>query len=337
MRTLSAAAFAALSLMALCARLAADSKPMSFPQAEISNKVIRAKLYLPDRDHGYYRGGRFDWSGVIESLTYQGHEYFGRWFPHYEPTLHDAIMGPVEEFRSADGALGFDQAKAGGYFCKIGVGMLRRPDDAPYSFSRTYQIANGGNRVVRPHADRVEFVHELNSGDGYAYLYQKTVRLAGGAKPELILEHSLKNTGHLVIDTSVYNHNFYMIDGQPSGPDFRVRFVFEPKAVADLKGLAEIQGNELLYKRELHPAGESVFSELTGFGPDARDNDIVVENQKTGAGVREVGNQPISLINFWSIRTTVCPEAYIHMRIEPGKTFKWHIVYHFFTLPAKAK
>ncbi len=50
------------------------------PEAGISNGSIDAKLYLPDADRGYYRGTRFDWSGVIPSLRYKGHEYFGQWF-----------------------------------------------------------------------------------------------------------------------------------------------------------------------------------------------------------------------------------------------------------------
>src|SRR5690242_20859171 len=48
-----------------------------FPRAEISNREIHAKLLLPNSDNGYYRGSRFDWAGVIESLTYKGHTYFG--------------------------------------------------------------------------------------------------------------------------------------------------------------------------------------------------------------------------------------------------------------------
>jgi hypothetical protein len=36
-------------------------------------------------------------------------------------------------------------------------------------------------------------------------------------------------------------------------------------------------------------------------------------------------------INYWSIRTTACPEAYIRMRIEPGKEFTWRIAYDFYT------
>ena len=51
-----------------------------YPQAEISNGVIHAKLYLPDAKTGFYRSTRFDWSGVISSLKFGGHNYYGPWF-----------------------------------------------------------------------------------------------------------------------------------------------------------------------------------------------------------------------------------------------------------------
>ena len=53
------------------------------PRAKITSKFIQAELYLPDAEDGYYRATRFDWSGVIASLVYQGHNYFGVWFPKY--------------------------------------------------------------------------------------------------------------------------------------------------------------------------------------------------------------------------------------------------------------
>ena len=81
-----------------------------FPQAEISNSRVRAKLYLPDAQNGYYRGTRFDWSGVIASLECDGHSYFGKWFERYDPKLHDAITGPVEEFFTNGAGLGYDEA-----------------------------------------------------------------------------------------------------------------------------------------------------------------------------------------------------------------------------------
>lgn len=90
-----------------------------FPSAKITNGLITAQLHLPDADKGYYRGTRFDWSGVMPSLEYKGHQYFGLWNPApYDPKLHDAITGPVEEFT----AVGMEEAPIGGEFVKVGIG-----------------------------------------------------------------------------------------------------------------------------------------------------------------------------------------------------------------------
>lgn len=319
-------------LVLLCA-WHANGYAEEFPHAALSNGVVRATVYLPDPEHGYYRGSRFDWSGVVARLEYAGHSYFGVWFPKYDPTLHDAITGPVEEFHSADGGLGYAEATPGEFFIKIGVGLLRKPDSEPYNFARGYQIVSNGQWVVRPEADQIEFVQELKGTNGYAYLYSKTVRLARG-KPELILEHTLKNTGKRVIETEVYNHDFFVMDGQPTGPDFRIRFPFRVRATDDLKGAAEAVGNELIYRRELQTGHDSAASDLVGFASNAKDNDLRVENSKTGAGVRETGDQPITKLHLWSIRTTLCPEVYTGLRIEPGKKASWRITYEFYTLPS---
>jgi len=71
-RTVKATTILALALALACA--AAD-----YPEAQISNGVLQVKLLLPDAQNGYYRGTRFDWSGAISSLQFQGHEYFGNW------------------------------------------------------------------------------------------------------------------------------------------------------------------------------------------------------------------------------------------------------------------
>jgi hypothetical protein len=122
-----------------------------------------------------------------------------------------------------------------------------------------------------------------------------------------------------------------VIDGQPTGPDFVVRFPFQPHAGGDLKG-AEAVGNELVFRRELQAGHDSAAGDIVGYGRDAKDNDIRVENRKTGAGVREIGDHPISKLYFWSVRTTLCPEVYTAVRVEPGKRAKWRITYQFYTL-----
>jgi hypothetical protein len=148
------------------------------PQAEISNGPVHAKLYLPDAAQGYYRATRFDWSGVISSLEWKGHSYFGKWFDRYDPKIHDAVMGPVEEFQTNGSALGYDAAKAGETFVKIGVGALLKPAEAGYRQFSTYEIVDNGKWIVNRGAESIEFIHELAAPSGYRYLYRKTVRLA---------------------------------------------------------------------------------------------------------------------------------------------------------------
>ena len=311
--------------LALSALMAAE-----VPQADISNGLVKVKLYLPDAQQGYYRATRFDWSGVVASLEYKGHNFFGQWFDKYDPKVHDAITGPVEEFLTNVKGLGYDEVKPGENFVKIGVGAIRKPDEPRFRQFSTYEIADSGKWSVRKGADWVEFTQELTDTAGYAYLYKKTVRLTKG-KPEMVLEHSLKNTGKKTIETSVYEHNFYMLDGQPTGPDTVVRFPFELRVNGDLRGLAEVRGKDFAYLKELEK-GQTAAGDLEGFGATAADNDIRVENRKAGIGVHQVGDRPLSRMYFWSIRTTVCPEAYISMKIEPGKEFTWRIAYDFYTL-----
>jgi len=75
-----------------------------------------------------------------------------------------------------------------------------------------------------------------------------------------------------------------------------------------------------------------LYSPLEGFSRSAKDYKITVENQKTGAGVQISGDQPLAKMVFWSIRTVLAPEAFISMRIEPGKTHRWKYRYRFYTV-----
>ena len=302
------------------------------PQAAISNGVIQAKLFLPDPEQGYYRGTRFDWSGVISSLQYKGHEYFGQWFENYDPKIHDAITGPVEEYLTNEAGLGYDEAKTGGTFVRIGVGVVRKPEEKAYRRFETYEIVDTGKWGVKKGVDWIEFTHELKDSSGYAYVYTKKVRLVQ-SRPQLVLEHALRNTGKRRIETRQYNHNFFVIDQQPTGPDFVVKFPFDVRAKEEMKGMAKVGGRVLEYLSELEK-GQSVFTDLEGFGTDSGDYDLRIENRKVGAAVRITGDQPLVKLYFWSIRRTLCPEPYIQLKIAPGQTAKWKIGYEFYTTPS---
>src|SRR5262245_9179355 len=253
----------------------------SAPQAKISNGVLDAQFYLPDAQKGFYRGTRFDLSGVIGNLEYKGHRFYGPWFTKTDPTVNDfiyqgadiiagpcsAITGPVEEFSTDDKALGYDEAKPGGTFLKVGVGVLRKPHDGGnYNRFRLYEIVDAGTWKVQTTPNSIEFTQDVTDpSSGYGYRYQKTIRLVPG-RPEMVMDHTLKNTGKRSITSSVYNHNFLVLDGQSPGPDFVLKMPFEIKTKrAPDKALAEVRGNQVIYLKALREK-ETVYAELQGFG-----------------------------------------------------------------------
>jgi hypothetical protein len=311
------------------------------PQAAIDNGVVRAKLYLPDAEKGYYQGTRFDWSGVFASLTYKGHNYFGPWFEKYDPKTNDAISGPVEEFLTGAPSVGHDTATAIGYteakpgetFIRIGVGVLRKPAEEKFNRFKTYEIVDAGTWKVEREAERVSFHHAIaDASSGYAYEYMKIARLEP-SKPLLVLQHSLKNTGRKPISTEVYDHNFLTIDGQPTGRDFTLTFPFDVTASGELNGFVETKGKQMVYVNDVgHQDKERQFvmAELKGYGSSSRDYDIRVENKKTGAGVHIAGDRPLQQILFWSVNTVLSPEPYLHFDIAPGETATWKITYEFY-------
>ncbi len=327
------------SVAACAGLLAAD-----FPSAEITNGQIRAKIYLPNVQTGYYRGTRFDWSGVVYSLQYKGHNFYGPWVQRMDPKVRDfvydgpdivggpcsSITGPVDEF----GQVGWEAAKPGGGFVKIGVGLLRKGDEDKYDNYRLYEIADPGKRTIVSHRDSITFTQELaDPASGYGYLYRKVLRLVKG-KPEMILEHSLKNTGTLPIRTTVYNHNFLVLDNEPPGAPLVITVPFQIQTGhPPNKELAEIRGNQVVYLKTLE-GRDVVTAPLQGFSDHPEDNQIRIENSKVGVGMKIASDRPLARENLWSIRSVVAMEPFVAIAIEPGAEFRWNSTYSYYTLPA---
>jgi hypothetical protein len=317
---------------------------MEIPTAEISNGQLRARLYLPDAQRGFYRSTRFDWSGVIGSLEYKGHEFYSPWFTKIDASVRDfvyrdadiivsaqsSMVGPAEEFSRPQG---FTSAKPGGTFVKIGVGVLRKPDDSAYSGYNTYELVDAGTWTVNRQPDSVEFIQTVtDSSSGYGYVYQKTVRLTPG-KPEMTIAHSLRNTGRLPLQTTQYNHNFLVLDGATTGEDFKIAVPFAIQtALSPDPEVAEIRGKEIVFLRTLQRE-ERVSIGIQGFGSDAKDYDVRVENVKTGAGFRVTSDRPLANLTLWSIRSVISMEPHVDVSTEPGATTSWTYTYTYFARP----
>lgn len=310
----------------------------------LTNGLIALDVQPPDADAGVYRGTRFDWAGVISRLEYGGHRFYGPWFTKTADVrdfVYDgddivagpasAVTGPAEEFSTDGKGLGFDDAPAGGTFVKIGVGVLRRPDDAAYSAFRTYEVVDHGRWAVSSTPTSAVFVHTLSHpASGHAYVYEKTIALAA-ARPEMTIAHRMRNTGTTTLRSRVYNHNFLVLDGLPTGPGLTVTLPYDVMSNRPPDpAWAEIRGRQIAYKKEL-PLRQTVSFPIHGFGASASDNQITVEHATQRAGVRIEGDRPLVSLSLWSIRSNVSVEPFIEMVIEPGSEFTWQYRYTYYT------
>jgi len=294
-----------------------------YPNTVISNNEVQLKVYLPDPEKGIYRATRFDWSGVIGSVQYKGHEYFGNWKETQDPLFHDGITGPVEGY--IEPGLGYAEADPGGKFIRIGVGILEKVEEAEYYYTKTYKILDHGNWKIDQGVDWITFTHEIKSDIGYGYIYSKTIKLKSNG---FTIEHTLQNTGVKTIETDQFNHNFFVIDKEKSGPAFTISFPYAVSTDDDLKGYLEIKDKDLNFIKELDNA--SVYLELSGYSGEVADHQVTVVNHKSGAGITFSVDRPLSRMVFWACSTTVCPENSIWISVEPGEEEDWTSDYTLF-------
>ncbi len=322
-----------------------------FPQTEISNGELRLKIALPDPKTGFYRASRFDWAGMIYSLVYKGHEFYGPWFQRVDPSVRDfsydgadivaspctAAVGPAEEFvTDSNQPLGYEDAKVGGTFVKIGVGALKKPDDSAYNRFRLYEIVDPGKWNVRTASDSVEITQEVSDpSSGYGYVYRKTIKLVKGSAG-MQIEHSLRSTGQKAIETNVYDHNFLRIDGEAPGPDYTISTPFAIQSNRPPnKDFAEIRGSQIVYLKPLENQ-DRVTTAIQGFSDKAADYDVRVENKKAGVGVSIKGDRPLQSEALWSIRAVLAVEPFVHISAASGKEFTWTMSYNYYPVAGQS-
>jgi hypothetical protein len=305
-----------------------------YPQVVLKNDKLKFTLYEADAKKGFYRGTRFDHAGVFGNVEFAGHKIFGPWKDTHDPTNHDDIVGPCEEFGNQK-PLGYDDAKVGETFLKIGVGELEKPKEEKYSFANKYKIVKP---VEWTRTNKIQGIDKpleawtaKQEANGYGYSYAKVIVLGelSTTNPLVIgIVHTLKNTGEKRIATDFYNHNFFNVDGDPVGPNYSIGFPCEVKA-NNLRGkfgdLVELKDKEFRFKDKLTDG--FVMAELTGF--DAKQRTFEMRHAPSGVRVRVDHTYSFSKFNVWGIKTTICPEPYMAIDLKPGETASWNIVYRF--------
>lgn len=288
---------------------------------ELSNGSTRLVIARPDVRNPYYRGTRFDRSGIILSLESGGRKYVSQWFREYNPYNHDAVCGPAEEFSP----IGYDKAVPGEGFLKTGVGLLQK-DGNEYDHFHLYKVLDEGERDFKTAPGLAEFRHRIAAG-GYSYDYRK--RLVIPQEGTLVLEHSLRNTGKEVMDMYVYNHNFFVLDGARTGKDTAITLPFKPQGHwRDEYDCVALTEDGIRFSRDLRP-GEIIFmGDLKG--AEAQENySFRLANLAKGQTVDVRSDAVMEYAVFWCNHDVACLEPYTHLHIEPDHHAEWKIEYRF--------
>ena len=269
--------------------------------------MLTLELHHPQ--DGYYQGTRFDRSGVFKSLLFRDREMCGEWFQSYSPTMHDAVLGPAEEFSPV--IPGLDRESH--FILKPGVGLLDIGPD-PYDRFKLYKILDPGVWEV----DGMRFRHIL---EGY-YDYTKEIAVTG--ENSFLISHRFE--AHIPIDGDGYNHNFFTMGKMEIGPSRKIDFPFRPEGIwraeYDSVGFTE---NGIRFSRALKE-GESVYTgNIHQAGKEGMPYEMIISEGPLR--VRIKGDTPVFKTVLWANHRIACLEPYNKISALPGQAFCWNIEY----------
>lgn len=226
----------------------------------LTSDYMSVKVYMPMEgrysDDRFYTGSRFEHASMIGDFVIGGgggesrrgeeetaREVYGHglWRQPHNPHWPESGVGLASEFGCGhdgvncvgkpgdivNGVLGYDSARAGEPFLKIGVGVLIKGscpdcnpdrDDDHYRFNSPYQFYRppSWKLLASPGPNEVTFYSEERLGN-YGYAIQKTTRLDGNV---LTVRTLLTNLGKNQFATPWYSHNFFNGDREPIGPGY---------------------------------------------------------------------------------------------------------------------
>lgn len=280
----------------------------------LKNKYLTLHI---DRPFENYNFSRFDWTGKIRLVKFQNTS-----LSSVERTdgLQPQALGEgfYNEF-GIDTALGFEAAEIGGWFHKIGIGLLKKTD-AEYGFSKNYELKPAAfNSVAEPN----KLIISCQSAiiNGYGYLLRKTIELA---ESSFSIHYYLENTGDQAIITDEYVHNFIAIKQALISSEYQLTFpfplqptLFEETVNPEKKviiGQKTIQFNDT-------PTTPFFFSNLSGGEQVEAAWELVHLQHKIG--IREKGNFQTNKINLWGWKQVISPELFFKIHIPAGESTEW--------------
>jgi hypothetical protein len=158
-----------------------------------SNKPIELKSDRLSIEIAYpgtvYSGSRFDWNGFITGIVLDGKHSFC--MPEsLTPGQGSGGFGLCNEF-GIDTPIGYDDAKPGEKFPKLGTGLLTRPDESDYFFFNKYEVTPFAIKIENDNNTALFEVDPLDC-NGYAVKMTKKISVDDN---KLSVDYHLENVG----------------------------------------------------------------------------------------------------------------------------------------------
>ena len=306
---------------------AAEPRARTFTTNEIQagsftlrNQRLAATLMAPDRPSSVYCGQRFESGGVVLQVAVDGkHTFLGK-----EPRGGRlGGFGLIEEM-GISRAVGYEEARPGEPFLKLGVGLLQRGKNPRYLFYPPHPEVERFPWQVSLTERSATFVQIGKPFKGTACRYEKRI-VVDPKEPRLRIEHVLVNTGAKPIATDQYCHNFLAFDGAPPGPDYAVTTGFPLAPERDAPAM-RIAGKTIRFGEILKGAA---YCRFKGQPPDARSHSFRVRHDANGLEMAIGGDFPVSCFAYYADTVAISPEAYVAIHAKPGETFRWTRTYVF--------
>ncbi len=220
-----------------------------------------------------------------------------------------------------------EEAAVGDFFPKLGVGLLEKPSEAPYSISTRYE--------ARPYPihmqiteNRAVFTTEPMSCLGYAVSQIKTVAVEGN---ELSISVCLTNTGERSLECREYCHNFLTINGMALGPDYRVDFdCAGDLGEGVLDGALSLSGKSVVVTRydPVAALGRIPADKLIPGGPFK----WTMSNTAARANISVRDEIDLCDLVVWAADHMLSVESFHRLSLRPGESGAWRRTWRFDSL-----
>ena len=289
----------------------------------LKNKNLELHIDLP-KDN--YSTSRFDWTGKITQVQFQN-------IPLSIAERTDIVddtrygKGFYNEF-GIESALGFEETPIGGWFHKIGVGLLQK-DAEKYLFYKAHRI-RPAEFQVQTALDKIIISCTSSAVNGYSYILKKEIAIRESG---FAINYRMENTGEKDIRTDEYVHNFMALNNTLMGRDYELKFPFQLtperfKETVNSEQQVALGSNIVGFNGT--PNEQFFFSDLSG--GELVQASWKLLNHKYKLGISETGSFKTNKVNLWGWKHVISPELFVQISIRPGESKEWSRTFKVFNI-----